>query len=137
MGNACLFGAAQFKSADMAYISPVTKKCAATWRVTANSVRHLVMTLLVLLACYTVSARGQQEPDTRRKTEIMSALIAHGFHAENWLEAKRSMRGIAEAHGWQTKCVPDARVLIVLGLGNANSNPWVATQGKNHLDPAP
>jgi hypothetical protein len=104
------------------------------WHAIASSARLLAMTILVSLACCSASANGQKEPDVKRKAEIVVALNSHGFPAANWSEARLTMRQIAADHGWQTSHVPDARVLILLDLGNAHSNPWVATQRGSHLD---
>lgn len=47
------------------------------------------------------------------------------------------LRSIADEHGWQTKFAPDARVLIILGLGNKNSDvEYVENNGHDHLDGA-
>lgn len=104
------------------------------WHVIASSVRLSVMMILVLLASCTVFANGQKEPDAHRKAEIVAALCSHGHSTANWSEAKAIMRQIAADNGWQTQHVPDARVLILLDLGNAYSNPWVTKIHGGKLD---
>ncbi len=94
-----------------------------------------VIFLLFLLLLWTIAAWGQTQPDGKRVTEIQAALLAHGFESgKTWHETQEILRGIAREHGWQTHRAPDARVLILLGLGNRYSNPGVATEGTNRLD---
>lgn len=135
MRNLCSSGAASSKSASMVSIWQVSKRCGKIALATANFARLLVMMISVSLACSPSFSNGLKEPDAKRKAEIVAALSSHGFKAGNWQEAKTVMKGIAAEHGWQTNRVPDARVLILLDLGNVHSNPWVATQQGGRLDP--
>ncbi|VVB51703.1 Uncharacterised protein [uncultured archaeon] len=105
-------------------------------RAIASSVRLLAMMTLVLVGSCTLCANGQNEPDGKRKAEIISALAAHGCPVSNWQEATSQMRKMAADRGWQTHRVPDARVLLLLELGSAHSNRWMAFLPANkHLDP--
>jgi|SRR5579864_1980968 len=135
MSNLCLSTAARLKNVGTESTSQALVKCGQTWRVTANSVRLLAMMILGLVASSILCANGQKEPDAKRKQQIVEALCSHGHDVRNWTDAKAAMKQIAADNGWQTNRVPDARVLILLDLGNAHSNPWVATQRGGRLDP--
>ena len=90
---------------------------------------------MALLINVAVLHAGQTQPDAKRIKQIQSALIEHDYQpGKNWPETKEVLKQIAREHQWQTQRVPDARVLILLGLGNQHSDPYVATQGHNHLD---
>jgi hypothetical protein len=94
--------------------------------------------ILVSLACCSTFA-NQLQPDKKRVVQIQQALLDHKFgsHAANgnWDDATRStLKQIAADNGWQTSHVPDARVLILIGLGNPHSDMDVTTQHRNHLD---
>jgi hypothetical protein len=96
-------------------------------------------TLFCITAMLTITAMlhaaPQKQPDAKRVLEIRAALITHGYEpGKSWTEVQELLRGIAREHGWQTHHAPDARVLILLGLGNEHSDPYVATHGTNHLD---
>lgn len=80
----------------------------------------------------------QRQPDPKRVKEIAVALNSKDFTPtilKTWPEVQLACREIARARGWQTSHAPDARVLILLGLGNKFSNPAVTEAGPNHLDP--
>lgn len=80
----------------------------------------------------------QTQPDTKRVKEIQIALEEHGYvPGKTWHETQEMLRSVAKGHGWQTKYAPDARVLILLGLGNKYSNPWATELGHSHLDGGP
>lgn len=65
----------------------------------------------------------QMVPDKKRQAEIRKALIEHGYKAgKTWSETQEILRGIAKEHHWQHIRAPDARVLILLGLGNQYSD---------------
>jgi hypothetical protein len=94
----------------------------------------LIVMVLVILGFETANAK-QTQPDPKRVLEIKQALIAHGYEpGKSWPQVQELLRGIAREHGWQTHHAPDARVLILLGLGNKYSDPAVALAGHNHLD---
>ena len=96
----------------------------------------LVTGLLIwlILAPYSCHAK-QTQPDAKRVREIQAALIDHGYvPGKTWLETQEILRTIALDHHWQARRAPDARVLILLGLGNKYSDPEVTTEGHNHLD---
>jgi hypothetical protein len=82
--------------------------------------------LLILLFATTLSAapkRGQRQPTPQRVAEIQAALKSHGFDpGTNWKETQESCRKIADAHQWQIITAPDARVLILIGLGGPISD---------------
>jgi len=89
---------------------------------------------LLVVLFFSVSCFARQlEPDRKRVIEIQAALVSHGFTQRapsgKWdVETKETLRGIANSHGWQINRVPDARVLILLGLGNKYSNLYVTRQ---------
>lgn len=94
----------------------------------------------VSLALITLDTPARQmHPDKKRTVEIQQALIAKGymFGSPTGVWDNRTievLQQIAEDHKWQVDHVPDARVLILLGLGNRYSDPKVATWPGNHLD---
>lgn len=78
---------------------------------------------------------GQTQPDAKRVHEIQVALASHGYAAgSTWIQTQTVLRGIAKTNGWQTDHAPDARVLILLGLGSKNSDSQVLEEHNNHLD---
>lgn len=82
--------------------------------------------------------KGQKTPDVKRATEIQKALIEHGYPVEVTGKiddnTREVLRGIADKHKWQVKFVPDARVLILLGLGGQHANEDVLIMTGNRLD---
>src|SRR5258708_418628 len=97
-----------------------------------------VLCLVLLFVGNCVDAR-QTHPDKKRTVEIQQALIAKGYMFGSPTGAWDNktieiLQQIAEDHKWQVNHVPDARVLILLGLGNRHSDPRVATWPGNHLD---
>ena len=85
------------------------------------------MIILIVLLTITAVAHGKQtQPDAKRIAQIRVALIEHGYQVEDsWSSVQETLRGIARDRGWQTCHAPDARVLILLGLGNKYSDPDV------------
>ena len=84
-------------------------------------------------ASNTESAQAQPSPE--RMAEIQAALKAHGLEpGSTWEETREVCRKIADEHMWQTDHVPDARVLIFLGLGGPHSDPVVAQMQGDRLD---
>jgi hypothetical protein len=74
-------------------------------------------------------------PDAKRQAQIQAALVSHGYKAgKSWPETQEILRSIAKDHHWQTTHAPDARVLILLGLGNKYSDEQILNWSKNHLD---
>jgi hypothetical protein len=59
----------------------------------------------------------------------------HGYDTSSWPDALLVMKKIAKEHNWQYSHVPDARVLILIGLGNKNSDPSVLTIPPSILEP--
>jgi hypothetical protein len=97
--------------------------------------RLLATLTLVALLAQPISSQ-QLQPSSERVKQIQSALTAHGYQAgKSWHETQEICRQIANDHKWQTTHAPDARVLILIGLGNAHSDTDVLT-GSDHLDRA-
>lgn len=78
---------------------------------------------------------GQLQPDEKRQREIRAALVAHGYKpGHTWSETQDILRQIAREHHWQHTHAPDARVLILLGLGNKYSDPNILNWPQNKLE---
>jgi len=81
------------------------------------------------------SESAQAQPSPERIAEIQSALKAHGYEpGDTWEETREVCRKIADEHMWQTDHAPDARVLILLGLGGPHSDPAVTQMQGDRLD---
>jgi len=94
-----------------------------------------VVLWLVLFVSYVTSAK-QMTPDVKRQREIRAALIAHGYEpGKSWSEVVVLLKQIAREHCWQHSHAPDARVLILLGLGNKHSDPDVLNESPSTLEP--
>jgi len=94
--------------------------------------------LFCLLATVSLSNAfaKQAAPDAKRQREIRAALIVHGYEpGKTWPEVVTVLKQIARQHHWQSKHAPDARVLILLNLGNRYSDSNVL-DGYTRLDPA-
>ncbi len=77
----------------------------------------------------------QVQPAPERIAEIQAALKAHGYEpGDTWEETQEVCRKIADEHMWQTDHAPDARVLILLGLGGPHSDPAVTEMQGDRLD---
>lgn len=75
-------------------------------------------------------------PDQKRQKEIRIALIAHGYESgKTWPDTVKILKQIARDHHWQSAHAPDARVLILLGLGNRHSDPSILDEPTSKLDP--
>jgi len=75
-------------------------------------------------------------PDQKRQKEIRVALIAHGYEpGRTWPDVVKILKQIARQHHWQSKHAPDARVLILLGLGNRYSDPSILDELPSKLEP--
>jgi len=69
-----------------------------------------------------MSAPRQTQPDPKRIREIQVALVDHNYApGKTWKETQEILRQVARMHHWQTHWAPDARVLILLGLSNNDS----------------
>jgi len=81
---------------------------------------------------------GQKEPNRERVLEIQNALVSHGYTVEvtgKWdHQTQVALYKIADGMEWQVNHVPDARVLILLGL--SKGDPMLAQQKGDHLDQA-
>ena len=81
--------------------------------------------------------KGQKAPDQKRVLEIQHALVEKGYlseaEASGRMDAKTIdvLRSIATSHHFQSRHVPDARTLILLGL--SKGDPEVLKRS-NHLD---
>lgn len=81
------------------------------------------------------SESTQAQPAPERIAEIQAALKAHGYEpGDTWEETREVCRKIADEHMWQTDHAPDARVLILLGLGGPHSDPAVTQMQGDRLD---
>ena len=81
------------------------------------------------------SEKTQMQPAPQRIAEIQAALKAHGYDpGTTWEETQGVCRRIADEHRWQTDHAPDARVLILLGLGGPHSDPAVTQMQGGRLD---
>ena len=81
------------------------------------------------------SESSQAQPAPERIAEIQAALKAHGYEpGDTWEETQEVCRKIADEHMWQTDHAPDARVLILLGLGGPHSDPAVTQMQGDRLD---
>src|SRR5271157_1929634 len=108
----------------------------------------LLGTFLMLLVLATSVAAGpakakkdppsQKQPTPQRVLEIQNALVAHGYAVEvtgKWdHQTQVALYKIADGMEWQVNHVPDARVLILLGL--SKGDPMLAQQKGDHLDQA-
>jgi hypothetical protein len=82
-----------------------------------------------------ISAK-QMVPDQKRQKEIREALIAHGYEpGKTWTDVVQVLKQIARNHHWQSTHAPDARVLILLGLGNKYSDPQILDEPPSKLEP--
>lgn len=94
-----------------------------------------ITTLLLFLICAAI-ASPQKQPDAKRVREIQQALRANGYDpGRTWAETQSVCRGIAATHHWQVQHAPDARVLILIGLGNKYSDDAVLNE-RSRLDRA-
>jgi hypothetical protein len=95
----------------------------------------VVLALFIWVTMLADRLVAQTEPTPKRVSQIQAALKEHGYEpGRNWHETQEVCRKIADAHKWQINHAPDARVLILIGLGNDYSDYWVAQQQGNHLD---
>jgi len=96
------------------------------------------LAILLLLAIPAYAKPGQTQPTPGRIREIQAALLAKGLTTHPVDGKLKTMqedcRRIAEIHHWQVNRAPDARVLILIGLGNEHSNPYTAQQLGGYLD---
>src|ERR1700674_1535241 len=96
--------------------------------------RLALCTMAIIINTAMLDAR-QTQPDPKRVRQIQAALIEHGYSSgKTWPQTHEILRDIARDHHWQTRNAPDARVLILLGLGNVHSDPQVTEEGHGHLD---
>lgn len=87
----------------------------------------IIFLLLIVGSIMLPMAHARQtQPDSKRVKQIQTALVEHS-HApgKTWAETQETLRSIAKSRGWQTQHAPDARVLILLGLGNTHSDSQV------------
>jgi hypothetical protein len=90
-------------------------------------VKRLIILKIVFLLL--VGTCWAQDTEPSRRAQICAALKSHGYTGDMTAALKQAARD----HGWQSKSVPDSRVLIWLGLGPHYSHllnratAWVAT----------
>lgn len=85
-----------------------------------------IITIIMTCADITIAKPRQLIPDLKRQMQIRKALIDSGYQSgRTWPETQIILKQIAREHGWQSRRAPDARVLILLGLGNKHSNPEI------------
>jgi hypothetical protein len=98
--------------------------------------RYLIVLGMALLITTSLAAHPfvirQKQPDKKRVLQIQKALIADGYLAGlptgRWDKATiEELAVIAQDHGWQTKHIPDARVLNLLGLGSTTAGVFEPT----------
>ncbi len=92
--------------------------------------------LILAILCNTAMLQAKQtQPDPKRVRQIQIRLVEHGYPATTtWKQVQEVCRQVARGHGWQIRKAPDARVLILLGLGNEYSDPDILVWPNNHLD---
>src|SRR5271155_1090842 len=97
---------------------------------------RILKSLLILFLSATLTSANQLQPDAKRQKEIRTALVTHGYQAgRTWSETQEILKGIAKEHNWQRTHAPDARVLILLGLGGKHSDPAVLDMPPSILEP--
>jgi hypothetical protein len=98
--------------------------------------KYLIVLGVALLIATSLAARPfvihQKQPDRKRVLQIQKAMIADGYligaPTGRWDKATIDMlAAIAQDHGWQTRHVPDARVLNLLGLGSTTAGVFEPT----------
>lgn len=103
----------------------------------------IIVALVLILASAGLAAPkkkviGQKEIAPARALEIQNALVAHGYSVETtgvWdRQTKLALYKIADDMEWQINHVPDARVLILIGLGNPLSDQALAHQKGGQID---
>jgi hypothetical protein len=100
--------------------------------VTYRTLAKLLICLVIPLSLYA----KQTVPDLKRQNEIRQALIAHGYEpGKTWGSTIQLLKQIARDHHWQSHRAPDARVLILLGLGNRYSDPSILDEPPSKLEP--
>lgn len=97
----------------------------------------LVVLALLLWASGVLGAPKQKQPDKKRVIQIQSALIDQGYLGGTpsgiWDQQTQSVLGkIAADHGWQSRHIPDARVLNILGLGASTTDMYAPTKHNDH-----
>jgi len=95
------------------------------------------MLCLVLAVVYSSTVFGKQMvPDPKRQRQIQLALVAHGYTpGKTWSDTVKVLKQIARDHHWQSTHAPDARVLILLGLGSRYSDPEVLKEPPSISEP--
>jgi hypothetical protein len=97
--------------------------------------RRAILIIMAVFVFHGLVNANQLQPDGKRLKQIQSALVSHGYQpGKTWTETQDILRQIARDHRWQVLHAPDARVLILLGLGNKDSDPDVLNAPPNHLD---
>lgn len=99
-------------------------------------VGRLICVLLLASSLTAKGKPGQLVPDPKRQAAIRAALVEHGYESgKTWVQTQDILREIARVHHWQHVHAPDARVLILLGIGNKYSNPAVLNWTLSQIQP--
>lgn len=97
--------------------------------------RKMILYSLLAIVFSSQGFAKQVVPDAKRQKEIRAALIAHGYESgRTWLDTVQILKKIAREHHWQSKHAPDARTLILLGLGNKYSDPSILDEPPTRLE---
>lgn len=97
---------------------------------------RIVFAILIIVCWPGCMQSKQLEPTAKRKQEIRIALTTHGYDpGRTWKDTVSVLKQIAKQHYWQSNHAPDARVLILLGLGNPNSDPDILSWPPSKLEP--
>jgi hypothetical protein len=103
------------------------------WDILASILQFVLLLLWLIFGVAYITQARQVQPDPKRIREIQSALTSHNYAAgKTWRETQEILRQIARTHHWQTHWAPDARVLILLGLSNNDSQ--IIDGERNRLD---
>jgi hypothetical protein len=96
-----------------------------------------MISIMILMAVTSFPLISKQiAPDQKRQTQIREALIAHGYvSGRTWPETVVILKKIAHEHHWQSYRAPDARVLLLLGLGSKISDPSILNDSPSKLEP--
>jgi len=101
-------------------------------------IERILVGLIGVMICSLAMAEAkpiQKMPDAKRRNEIRQALISKGYDpGKDWKDTLIVLRRIAEEHHWQHHYVPDARVLILLGLGNEHSDSSILNEPLSRLE---
>ena len=88
--------------------------------------KSLVLCLVLTASAFGVFHGGQQKIDAARMRQIQIALRANGYQIQvngfMDLPTIHALQSLQKSKHWQSRVVPDARALQVLGLGPRITN---------------